>query len=62
MGLDDDNDSLESMIDPSGPIEGARMNSDLYDAHSNPGPPPMEPHISPATPHLRHMLCSATRR
>ncbi|KAI0294586.1 hypothetical protein BC826DRAFT_1185707 [Russula brevipes] len=62
IDLDDDNDSLESMIDPSGAIEGTRMNSDLYDAYSNPGPPSTEPHISPATPHLRHMLRSATRR
>jgi hypothetical protein len=79
MDLDDDNDSLESMIDPSGAIEGARMNSDLYYAYSNPGPrssffPPYfslilsctpaskEPHISPATPHLPHVLRSATRR
>ncbi|KAI0284857.1 hypothetical protein BC826DRAFT_131357 [Russula brevipes] len=37
MDPDDDNDCLESMIDPSGAIEGARMNSDLYDAYSNPG-------------------------
>ena len=37
MELDDDNDSLESMIDHSGMIEGARMNSDLYDAYANPG-------------------------
>ncbi|KAI0294590.1 hypothetical protein BC826DRAFT_1185709 [Russula brevipes] len=59
---DNDNDSLESMINPSGAIEGARMNSDIYDAYSNPGPPSTEPHISPATPHRRHMLPSATRR
>ncbi|KAI0291765.1 hypothetical protein BC826DRAFT_1186828 [Russula brevipes] len=38
------------------------MNSDLYDAYSNPGPPPTESHISPASPHMRHMLRSATRR
>jgi hypothetical protein len=38
MDLDDDNDSPESMIDPSGGIEGARINSDLFDAYSNPGP------------------------
>jgi hypothetical protein len=38
MELDDDNDSLESMIDHSGTIEGARMNTDLYDAYANPGP------------------------
>jgi hypothetical protein len=70
MDLDDDNDSLESMIDPPSAIEGARMNSVLYYAYSNPGPrssffPPYfsfilpaskEPHISPATPHLRHVL------
>jgi hypothetical protein len=79
MDLDDDNDSLESMIDPSGAIEGARIDSDLYYAYSNPGPrsyffPPYfslilnctpastEPHISPATPHPRHVLRSATRR
>ena len=37
MELDDDNDSLESVIDHSGTIEGARMNSDLYDAYANPG-------------------------
>jgi hypothetical protein len=37
MELDDDNDSLESMIDHSGPIEGARMNTELYDAYANPG-------------------------
>ncbi len=36
MDLDDDNDSLESMIDPSGTVEGARINSDLYDAYANP--------------------------
>jgi hypothetical protein len=29
MDLDDDNDSLESMIGPCGGIEGAGMNSDL---------------------------------
>jgi hypothetical protein len=38
--MDLDNHSLESMIDPSGAIEGARMNSDLYDAYSNPSPRP----------------------
>lgn len=37
MDLDDDNDSLESMVDPSGAVEGARINSDLYDAYANPG-------------------------
>jgi hypothetical protein len=37
MELDDDNDSLESMVDPSGTMEGARMNSDLYDAYANSG-------------------------
>jgi hypothetical protein len=37
MELDDDNDSLESMVDPSGAIEGARMNTNLYDAYANPG-------------------------
>jgi hypothetical protein len=37
MDLDDDNDSLESMIDPSGAVEGARINSELYDAYANPG-------------------------
>jgi hypothetical protein len=37
MELDDDNDSLESMIDHSGTIEGTRMNTDLYDAYANPG-------------------------
>jgi hypothetical protein len=37
MELDDDNDSLESMVDPSGTVEGARLNSDLYDAYANPG-------------------------
>ncbi|KAI0245875.1 hypothetical protein BJV78DRAFT_1136562, partial [Lactifluus subvellereus] len=37
MELDDDNDSLESMVDPSGAVEGARMNSDLYDTYANPG-------------------------
>lgn len=37
MDLDDDNDSLESMIDPSGAVEGARLNTDLYDAYANPG-------------------------
>jgi hypothetical protein len=37
MDLDDDNDSLESMVDPSGTVEGARLNSDLYDAYANPG-------------------------
>lgn len=37
MELDDDNDSLESMVDPSGGVEGARTNSDLYDAYANPG-------------------------
>ena len=36
MELDDDNDSLESMMDHSGIIEGTRMNSDLYDAYANP--------------------------
>ncbi|KAH9959189.1 hypothetical protein BC827DRAFT_1111645, partial [Russula dissimulans] len=30
MDLDDDNDSMESIMDHSGAIEGARMNSDLY--------------------------------
>lgn len=38
MDLDDDNDSLESMVDPSGTVEGARLNSDLYDTYANPGP------------------------
>lgn len=37
MDLDDDNDSLESMVDPSGTVEGARMNSDSYDAYATPG-------------------------
>ena len=37
MDLDDDNDSLESMADPSGAVEGARMNSELYDTYANPG-------------------------
>jgi hypothetical protein len=37
MDLDDDNDSLESMVDPTGAVEGARLNSDLYDAYANPG-------------------------
>ena len=37
MELDDDNDSLESMMDHSGTIEGTRMNSDLYDAYAHPG-------------------------
>lgn len=37
MELDDDNDNLESMMDPSGAVEGARMNSDLHDAYANPG-------------------------
>jgi hypothetical protein len=36
MELDDDNDSLESMMDHSGTIEGTRMNTDLYDAYANP--------------------------
>lgn len=36
MELDDDNDSLESMMEHSGTIEGTRMNSDLYDAYANP--------------------------
>jgi hypothetical protein len=35
MELDDDNDSLESMVDPSGTLEGTRMNSDLYDAYDS---------------------------
>lgn len=38
MDLDDDNDSLESMVDPSGAVEGARLNSELYDTYANPGP------------------------
>jgi hypothetical protein len=33
MDPDDNNDSLESMIDPSGTITGVCMNSDLYDAY-----------------------------
>jgi hypothetical protein len=37
MELDDDNDSLESMVDPSGTLEGTRMNSDLYDAYAGSG-------------------------
>ena len=37
MDLDDDNDSLESVIDPSGAVEGARLNTDLYDVYANPG-------------------------
>jgi hypothetical protein len=37
MELDDDNDSLESMVDPSGTLEGTRMNSDLYDAYADSG-------------------------
>ena len=37
MDLEDDNDSLESMADPSGAVEGARLNSELYDAYANPG-------------------------
>ncbi|KAI0272831.1 hypothetical protein BGY98DRAFT_151809 [Russula aff. rugulosa BPL654] len=62
MDLDDDNDSLESMVDPSGAVEGARMNSELYDTYANPGSSSTDPHISPTPPHLRHMLRSATRR
>ena|SRR5712671_625052 len=38
MDLDDDNDSMESIIDHPGTTEGARMNSDLYDAYANSGP------------------------
>lgn len=37
MDLDDDNDSLESMMDPTGAVEGARLGTDLYDAYANPG-------------------------
>ncbi|KAI0301546.1 hypothetical protein B0F90DRAFT_1717962 [Multifurca ochricompacta] len=66
MELDDDNDSLESMMDrfdPSSTVEGARINSDLYDVYANPGSSSIsEPHLTPAPPQLRHMLRSATRR
>ena len=39
MELNDENvsDSLESMVDPSGPVEGVSTISDLYDAYANPG-------------------------
>ncbi|KAI0291768.1 hypothetical protein BC826DRAFT_969914 [Russula brevipes] len=56
MGLDDDNDSLESLIDPSGPIEGARMNFDLYDAHPIPAlrhQPRRSPAVTDFTSHRR---------
>jgi hypothetical protein len=37
MELNDDKDSLESMVGPSGTMEAARMNSDPYDAYASPG-------------------------
>lgn len=34
MDVDDDNDSLDSVLDLPGAVEGARMNAELYDAYS----------------------------
>ncbi|TFY56320.1 hypothetical protein EVG20_g8970 [Dentipellis fragilis] len=34
--VDDDNDSLESLMDGAGGLEGARVNTDLYDAYVGP--------------------------
>ncbi|KAA1473409.1 hypothetical protein DENSPDRAFT_839874 [Dentipellis sp. KUC8613] len=34
--VDDDNDSLESLMDGAGGLEGARVNTDLYDAYMGP--------------------------
>jgi hypothetical protein len=70
MELDDDNDSLESMVDPSSTVEGARMNSDLYDAYVNPGSCAFSPFLAvlftelTSSPHSLHrttfLPCSAT--
>ncbi|KAI0265985.1 hypothetical protein BC834DRAFT_969913 [Gloeopeniophorella convolvens] len=61
MELDDDNDSLGSTADPSGAAEGARMNSDLYDAYAHPGSSSTESHLASTTPQIRAMLRSAAR-
>lgn len=52
MDLDDDNDSLESVVDPSGTVEGARMNSDLYDAYVNGGSCSSSPFSRPTCTYL----------
>ncbi|KAI0247159.1 hypothetical protein BJV78DRAFT_955252 [Lactifluus subvellereus] len=50
------------MVDPSDAVEGARMNSYLYDAYANPGSSSTEPRISSTPPHLRYVLRCPTRR
>ncbi|KAH8988744.1 hypothetical protein EDB86DRAFT_2945792 [Lactarius hatsudake] len=60
MELDDDNDSLESVV------EGARINYDLSDAYANPTSLSTESHFyppppSPPSPRLRHVLRSTRR-
>ncbi|KAI9462058.1 hypothetical protein F5148DRAFT_1286521 [Russula earlei] len=55
MDLDDDNDSMESIIDHPVTIEGTRMNTDLYDALHR------TPYFSLAAPLTPYATLSATR-